>query len=231
MKKWLFLFFLVTLACRATAELSVFREPGAAYLADLFDEPLRLKVLQNAPIYFDAPMTRNLGVLGEGQSVEVQAVLDDNLRVVGKARQGQVSGWLPASYLEPLDADFISKLKQAALRKTQIDALIEKNEVAMGMTAEEVTKSLGKPPRTKQRQDADGTAEVWDYIRYERVPQQTTGYDTSGRYVTTTIYVKVPSGKLSVSFEDGLVSAVEQSEGTLQPGNKITIVVPPIVLR
>jgi len=222
-------FFLLTFG--AMAELSVFREPGAAYLADLFRKPLRLKVLQPAPIYFDAPMTRSLGVLAAGQSVEVQAVLDDTVRVLGKARQGQVSGWLPASYLEPLDPDFVTKLKAAALRKTQIDALIAKNEVAMGMTADEVTRSLGKPPKIKQRQDASGTSETWDYIRYERVPQQTSGYDSTGQWVTNTIYVKVPSGKLSVAFENGIVSAVEQSEGTLSSANKATIIVPPIELE
>ncbi|MEO7933512.1 MAG: hypothetical protein ABIT76_10175 [Chthoniobacterales bacterium] len=231
MKKLPALLFLLALTIYAPAEMSVFREPGAAYLADLFTKPLKLKVLKTAPIYYDAPMTRSLGVLQPGQLVEVQAVLEDNLRVVGKARQGQVAGWLPASYLEPLDPDFLVKVKQAAVRKTQIDALIEKNEVAMGMTADEVTRSLGKPPKTRQRQDASGSSEVWEYIRYERVPQQTTGYDSAGRYVTATIYVKVPNGKLIVSFENGLVSAVEQSEGTLQPGNKITIVAPPIIIR
>ena len=222
-------FFLLTLG--AVAQPSVFREPGAAYLADLFNKPLRLKVLKPAPIYFDAPMTRTLGVLPQGQLVEVQAILDDQLRVVGKARQGQVSGWLPASFLEPLDKDFQNKVKLAAARKVQIDALIERNEVAMGMTADEVTRSLGKPPKTKQRQDTSGVSEVWDYIRYERVPQQSTGYDNTGRLVTATVYVKVPNGRLSVSFKDGLVDAVEQSEGTLQAGNKVTIVAPPIVIH
>ncbi len=206
MKKLPALFFFFALTLAAPADLSVFREPGAAYLADLFNKPLRLKVLKPAPIYFDASMTRSLGVLAEGQVVEVQAVLEENLRVVGKARQGQVSGWLPASYLEPLDADFVDRLKQASVRKTQIDSLIEKNDVAMGMTADEVTRSLGKPQKTRQRQDASGNSEVWEYIRYQRVPQQTTGYDAAGRLVTATIYVKVPSGKLSVSFENELVS-------------------------
>lgn len=231
MKKFLAPVFFLFLVLHSPAEMSVFHEPGAAYLADLFNKPLKLKVLKPAPIYFDAPMTRNLGMLPEGQIVEVQAILDDELRVLGKARQGQVSGWLPSSYLEALDPDFVTKLKAAALRKTQIDALIEKNEVAMGMTNDEVTKSLGKPPQTKQRQDATGVSEVWDYIRYERVPQETTGYDTLGRLVTSVVYVKVPNGKLSISFANGIVSAVEQSEGTLQSGNKITVVAPPIVLR
>jgi hypothetical protein len=231
MKKILAPLFFFLLACSGSAEMSVFREPGAAYLADLFDKPLKLKVLRPAPIYFDAPMTRSLGVLAAGQIVEVQAVLDDNLRVFGKARQGQVSGWLPAAFLEPLDADFVVKLKAAAARKEQIDALIGKNEVAMGMTADEVTRSLGKPPKTQQRQDANGSSDTWEYVRYDRVPQQTTGYDAAGRLVTNTIYVKVPNGKLSVLFTNGLVSAVEQSEGNLQTGNRITIVAPPVVLH
>ncbi len=213
----------------ALADRSVFREPGAAYLEDLFNKPLKLKILRPTPIYFDVAMTRTLGILPVGQLVDVQAVLDNNLRVLGKARQGQVSGWVDSSNLEALDPDFVSKLKAAAVRKTQIDALIAKNEVAIGMTNDEVTRSIGKPPKTTQRQDASGTSEVWEYVRYQRVPQQTTGYDTSGHVVVTTIYVKVPTGKLSVCFENQLVSAIEQSEGTAT--GKVTIVAPPIIIQ
>ena len=50
--------------------------------------------------------------------------------------------------------------------------------------------------------------------RYTRVPQETTGYDRTGRLVTTTVYVKVPSGKLTVNFENSLVTALDQTEGT-----------------
>ncbi len=225
------LLLLALLTIDTVGQQTPFREPGAAYLADVLDKPFKIKVLQPAPIFFDAPMTRSLGVLGAGQLVEVQAVLDDTLRVVGKARQGQVSGWLLASQLEALEPDFVEKVKQAALRKTQIDALIEKNEVAMGMSAGEVIKSLGKPPKKSMRQDAGGVSEVWDYIRYERVPRQVPGYDSAGRLVNTTIYVKVPAGQLTVSFRDGLVKAVEQVEGQIDNVPSVLIVPPPIVIR
>jgi hypothetical protein len=50
-----------------------------------------------------------------------------------------------------------------------------------------------------------------EFVRYERVPQSATGYDTAGRLVTRTIYVKVPVGKLSVAFSNKPGQLLEQS--------------------
>ncbi|HEY5893262.1 MAG TPA: hypothetical protein VIT91_08535 [Chthoniobacterales bacterium] len=209
----------------AADKSSVFREPGATYLEDILDKPLRLKVPEDTTIYYDARLERGLGILAGGQFVEIQAILDDKVRVIGKARQGQVSGWLPAADLEKMNPDFVADLKKAGLRKAQVDAMIEKNEVAVGMTTDEVLESLGKPPKKSQRQDAQGVQELWEYVRYKRVPQQTVGYDDRGNYVTQIIYVKIPAGKLAITFEDGLVAAVDQTEGSLH--GRASIVVPP----
>jgi hypothetical protein len=130
--------------------------------------------------------------------------------------------------LGALKPDFIASLKKAAKRKDDVKDLIAHKEVAINMTPDEVKSSLGKASKTTSRVDATGQHDVWEYVRYEDVPQSTTGYDHYGNLVESTVMVKVPSGKLSVIFENNLVSAIEQTEGTLAKDNQAKILASPM---
>ena len=89
----------------------------------------------------------------------------------------------------------------------------------------------------------------WEYIKYTLVPQTTyfPGYGQTivkypgapkrpqtvivqggTGYYPNTIYVKVPVGTLKVSFKDGIVDALDQTEGTLAGGGQVSVVTPPI---
>ena len=206
---------------------AVFREKGAIYLEDILPKPVKVDVAADAPIYFDVDMERYLGILKKGQQVELQAVTDSVYRVRGMAQQGQVVGWVEPKYLGALRPDFLASLKKAAKRQEDVNALIARKQIAINMTPQEVAASLGKAAKTTSRLDASGQHDVWEYIRYEDVPQPTTGYDRYGNLVQTTIMVKVPAGKLSVIFENNLVSAIEQTEGTLARENETKIVTTP----
>jgi len=209
---------------------AVIREGSAIYLEDLLPKPVRLVTLADTPIYYKLDMQRYLGTLKKGQLVEVQAISDGNYRVRGIARQGQVAGWVEAKYLNPLKKEFVENLKQNAARKEAVQALITKKEVAINMTPDEVGLSLGKPTSTTSRLDAGGRADVWEYTRYELVPQASTGRDVYGNVVSTVIYVKVPVGKLSVTFANGLVSALEQSEGSHLRDARANVVQAPLAV-
>jgi hypothetical protein len=209
---------------------SVLREPGAVYLEDIVPKPVKLNVPADAPIYFDLAMSRYLGILKKGQLVELQAVTDYAYRVRGQAQQGQVAGWIEPKYLGALKPDFVDNLKKSAKRLEEVKALIARKEVAINMTPQEATASLGKAPAVTSRLDAAGRHDVWEYVRYEMVPQQTTGRDQFGNVYTYTIYVKVPVGKLSVIFDNGLVTAIEQSEGSLAKSAQVKIVAAPLEL-
>ena len=176
------------------------REEGAIYLEDLLPKPVRLATVADAPIYYKIDLGRYLGTLKKGQIVELQAVSDSAYRVRGLAQQGQVAGWVEPKSLNPLKKDFLENLKQNAARRDEVLALIAKNEVAINMTPEEVMQSLGKPAKKTSRLDAKGREETWEFVRYERVPQEIIGARPSGDLVKTIIYVKVPAGKLAVSF-------------------------------
>lgn len=226
-----FLIFAATLALLPMVQAGpVLREPGAIYLQDVVPKPVKLNVPDAAPIYFDLGMSRYLGMLKKGQFVELQAVTDYAYRVKGQAQQGQVAGWVEPKYLDALKADFLDNLKKSAARLEEVNALIARKEVAINMTPEEVIASLGKASKLISRLDAAGNHDVWEYIKYDLEPQQTTGRDQYGNIFTSTIYVKVPVGKLSVIFDNHLVTAIEQSEGSLAKSAQVKIVNAPFVL-
>lgn len=211
---------------------AVIREAGAIYLEEVVPRPVRITVQADAPIYYQSGLDRFLGVLRKGQQVELQAIGPEEqaYRVRGMAQQGQVAGWVDPKFLAPLKREFLEGIKQNAARQEEVRALIAKNEVAINMTPEEVMQALGKPGRKTSRLDANGRQDVWEFIRYERVPQQVQGYDRFGRLVVNTYYVKVPSGKLSVVLEKNLVVALEQTEGTLDGDARAKIITAPLVV-
>lgn len=208
----------------------VIRETGALYVEDFLEEPLRVEVVAEGPIYFDSALGRYLGQLAPRQKVEVQAFKEGIARVRGRARQGQVAGWVELGLLAPFPEGFVQGLEKAAERKKEIDALIREGEVALNMTEEEVRKSLGKPHRQSKRVDGDGEILVWEYVRYERVPRQVTRYDFLGRPYIDLVYVKEPVGERAVTFRDGLVTAVDETEGSLTRQWRERIVVEPLEL-
>ncbi len=209
----------------------ILREPGATYLDDFGVKNVKLAVLSDASVYSLLNQGRFLGIIGKGRPVELLAVGEKGLRVRGMAQQGQVSGWVDATVLTPLKPEFLESLRANAKRKAEVDALIAKNEVGLNMTHEEVAASLGKAQKKTSKLDAAGRKEVWEFIRYTRVPQDTTSYDREGRLVHSTVWVKVPAGKLSVTFDNSLVSALEQSEGTTEAPPVRVIPAPIIVLN
>ena len=190
----------------------------------------KVGVIGEAAGYSQITKGKCLGVLRRGTTAEVLAISDTALRVRGTAQQGGVAGWVPATGLTPLKADFVESVKKNAQRKADVDALIAKGEVALNMTHEEVTAALGRAQKKSSKLDAKGRQEVWEFIRYARIPQETTIQDVQGRPVITTVYVKVPAGKLSVTFQNNLVSSLEQSEGTTEVAAPTRLVPAPVVL-
>jgi hypothetical protein len=221
---------LAFLAGPASAASALPREPGGIYLEDMGIKPVKLIVIGEAAVYSQLSNGRYLGVLRKGTVAELVAVADGGLRVRGTAFQGGVVGWVNAAGLTPLKADFVEALKHNAKRKADVDAMIARREAALNMTHEEVLSALGRPQKKSSKLDAKGRQEVWEFIRYAMVPQETTGYDSAGRLVSTTVYVRVPAGKLAVTFENSLVASLEQTEGNTDVPGPIRLVPAPLVV-
>lgn len=206
----------------------IIREPGAIYLSDFDLKPIRLKVLEPAPASFSINGDQYGGTLRAGQNVELIAVTDTAYRVRGQAQQGQILGWVLPQYLQPLEPDFIASLKESEKRRILVEELIANNEAAIGMTTDEVHRSLGRPNKKSRKADKDGVSQVWEYVKYQLIPQTTYVNTPFGVTTTSTTYIKTPVGRLSVHFKDEIVESIEQSEGTVLTGNEVTVVPSPI---
>lgn len=206
------------------------REEGAIYLEDLAIKPVKLVTVGDAGVLSKPGDGRYLGTIRRGATVELLAVREGAFRVRGQAQQGGVAGWVDAKAIQTVKPEFLESLQQNAKRKAEVDALIERNEVALNMTPEEVTASLGKAQKKTSKLDAGGRKDVWEFVRYARVPQDVNGYDRYGRLVTNTIYVKVPAGKLTVTFDNNLVSGLEQTEGNTDVQAPIRLIPAPIAV-
>lgn len=237
-------------SCLANASSPIIREPGAIYLSDFNIKPMKLKVLEPAPAYFDTAQTRYAGTLRFPQLVQLEA-LDPNgfLRIRGNAQQGGIVAWVNPQFLEALPPTFAENLQKSEKRRIEVEALISQNEIAIGMTVDEVGRSLGKPQKKTNRADKSGTQQIWEYVKYQLIPQTTyvpvnnqtvITYSPNvnlpggaliqtapGGYAANTIYVKVPVGKLTVTFKDNIVESLDQSEGTTT-GGQVSVVIPPL---
>ncbi|MFA7344907.1 MAG: hypothetical protein WC003_11430 [Terrimicrobiaceae bacterium] len=236
-------------AYAATAATPIVREPGAIYLSDFGLKPAKLKVLAPAPASFDTAQTRYAGTLRFPQTVQVEGIGANGLiRIRGNAQQGGIVAWVSPQSLEPLPEKFVENLRKSETRRNEVEALVSRNEVAIGMTVDEVARSLGKPQKKTSRADKSGTQQIWEFIKYQIVPQTTyapvnnqtvityqkTTNSPGGTFVqnsqglaANTVYVKVPVGTLTVTFKDNIVEALDQSEGTTT-GGQVSVVIPPI---
>lgn len=206
-------------------------EPGTISIEGLLPKPVVVKVAHEAVIYYNADLQRPLGSMAPGTVVTLVALSDTAYRVRGRARHGDVAGWLRQADVISPDPDLHANLKKVHERQQKVRELIANKEVALGMTLEEVRESLGKPARASRKVTAFGREDTLEYATYDRVPQTVTGRDPFGRLVQSIVYVKVETGTLSVQFKDNIVEAIEEKQGNPLRGGGVKIVVPPIIVR
>jgi hypothetical protein len=233
----------------ANASPPIVREPGAIYLSDFGIQPIPLKVLEPAPAYFDTAQSRYAGTLRFPQTLQVEGIdVNGLLRIRGNAQQGGIAAWVSPQFLEPLPDKFVGNLRMSEARRIQVEALISQNEAAIGMTDEEIARSLGKPQKKTSRADKSGTQQIWEYVKYKLVPQTTyvpvnnqtviiyqptldrpsgTLIQNCPGYAANILYVKVPIGTLTVTFKNNIVESLDQSEGTTT-GGQVSVVIPPL---
>jgi hypothetical protein len=220
--------FVPALAQLSKNKSSLPQEPGTFSIEGLTPKPIVVRIQAEAPVYSTNKFDRAIGSFAPGMPVTVVSMSDTSYRVRGRARHGDVAGWVRQSDVLSADPKLADKLKKLFERTQQVAELIKNNQVALGMTSEEVQASLGKPSRKSAKINANGKEERLEYAIYEKVPQVTTGRDAFGQIVQTVVYVKVEVGTLSLSFKDGIVDQIEETKGNPLGNGGVKIIPLPI---
>lgn len=206
-------------------------EPGTLDVEDLLPKPVLLKILREAPVYSRATLEHALGSMAPGTQVKLVGLADQACRVRGRARHGDVSGWVRLADLQLPDPDLLANVRKLHDRQRQVEAMIAAKQVALGMTSEEVIASLGKPKRKSTKINTTGKEEKFEYVVYERVPQYTTGRDALGRLVQSVVYLKVETGNLAVTLKDNVVDSIEETKGNPLGNGGVQIVPGPFLFN
>jgi hypothetical protein len=205
-------------------------EPGAVSLEDILAKPLRAVVANESIIYYQSDLQRALGGMGRGTVVQLVAMKDAALfKVRGRAHHGDVAGWMRVQDLRFSDPTIPEKLKAFAERHKTVEELVQKHQIAIGMTADEVKASLGTPTRKSAKITADGREETLEYVVYKDLPQTVTGRDRFGNLVQSVVYVKTEVGRLSVLLKGIAVTEIQETQGNPLAGAAAKIVPAPIL--
>lgn len=204
-------------------------DPDVVYLDRTLKEPIHLKVIKEAPVYSDKEGRHRLGTLKAEQNVKLEAVTDKIYRVRGQGTRDGIAGWVAPWAFSSKDPQFVTHLKEFYERQIEVQALIEAKTVAVGMTLDEVSQSLGKPTKTSLRKTEKGQSGRWEFIDYEEIKHYITRIDpvSGAAYRQFSHTTQIEKSRTAVDFEDNVVTAVEESEDN--QGGKVRIVVPPLV--
>ena len=189
-------------------------EPGVVYLEQASVKPLELKVIREAPVFSDKEGKHQLGTLAANQVARIEAITDKVYRVRGMGTRGGIAGWVAPWAFSPNDPEFAAKLKQFYDRQIQVQELIAANQIACGMTMEEISRVLGKPTKTSSRKTEAGETALWEYVRYEEVKHYITRVDptTGTPYRQLSHITQEEKSRINVDFENQIATAIEESK-------------------
>ena len=155
-------------------------EKGVVYVEEFAPKGIKLKVEKPGWVYSTKQGGRKRGSLKVGINVELVSFTEKAYFVRGKRDNGiGVSGWVTPISFSSKDPKFVEKLKQVHARQLLVRELIEKKEVAIGMTPEEVSKIHTRPTKTKVKRTAKGQTTIWEFIKYETISHFNTVRDLS----------------------------------------------------
>jgi hypothetical protein len=214
---------------RAERKSLLDRDPDVIHLAEHVKKPIELTVVKAAAVFSDKNGKNRLGSLVADQVVVLEAMTDKAYKVRGQGARHGIAGWVGPHAFSSKDPDFVANLKKLHARQIEVQALIDEKQVAVGMTPEEVEKARGEPTKTRIKQTDKGRSGRWEYVDYEEVSHYITTRDpVSGQVYRQLSHVtREEKGKTVVEFEDGVVTALEESEQ--RPGTGVRVVVPPVI--
>ena len=200
-------------------------DPNVIYVADLVpvDEKVELTLTGPAHVYATKTGGRKLGALREG-TVELIGFDDRAVKVKG---QGKI-GWIKPSLLKAEKGNIQELLKTVYARQTEVKALIEKGEVALGMSRDEVCQVLGEPTKQTIRRTKEGLSGSMEFTEYEEIRhfQPVVSPNTGRLFRQFTHTTQEEKSKTIVEFENEVVTAIEESEQ--ENGGDVRVVIRPV---
>lgn len=196
-----------------------------------FDEkdPMVLLVVKPSTVFATKKGGRRLGAYPVDTKVKLLGMTDKGYMVKGKAKHSMVTGWVSPQNLASTDPKFIKNLKSHYKREMEIRELIAHQEIAIGMTVEEVGRSIGKPTKEESRVTKDGRSGKWEFAKGKEKKHYTNTVDPrTGQVFRRFSHVTFEeTEKLTVEFENDLVTAISSMKNNGVANVKI--VVPPII--
>ena len=206
-------------------------DPSVIYLNEHIDRRIQLLITKPATAYATKKGQRRLGVYPANTKVELIAITDKAYRVKGKASHAGVTGWVNPQLLASKDKDFIENLKKLYQRQILVKKLIANNEVAIGMTLDEVRKSIGNPTESEVKQTRTGESGKWDFVIVEEQKHYRTIFDqrTGSSFRQFTHVTKEEKERTTIEFENNTVTTVTRKR---HDGPAKTHIIPaPLVFR
>ena len=204
--------------------------PDVVYTEEFAPEGIKLKVEKPGWVFESKKGGRKYGALKVGTTVDLIHFTDKAYYVRGKRSNNEgVSGWVTPAAFSSKEPEFIKKLKEVHTRQLTVRELIANEEIALGMTPEEVELVLGEPTKTTLRRTKDGQTQVWEFVETIVQKHYATVRDpyTGALYRQYTHSTTEEKSKKVIEFENGFVTATEFSE---QKGrNRPKIVTAPII--
>ncbi|MFK7910952.1 MAG: hypothetical protein AB8F34_10195 [Akkermansiaceae bacterium] len=208
-------------------------DPDVIYLNEHIDRTITLLVVKPTTVYATkkGKKGRRLGAFKANTKVELLAMTDKAYRVKGQASHAGVIGWVNPNHLASKDKDFVSNLKKLYERQMIVKELIANKDVAIGMTLDEVSKSLGQPTETEIEQTREGQSGKWDYVITEEQKHYRliTDPHTGNVYRQLSHVTTEERSRTTVKFKDNLVISVTRKKNN-GPG-KIRIVPAPVIFH
>ncbi|MGC4014310.1 MAG: hypothetical protein QM755_07315 [Luteolibacter sp.] len=206
-------------------------EPGVVYFNDPAKRPIELTVIKEAPVFSDKEGNHRVGFLKVDQTVKLEAMTERAYYVRGQGTRDGIVGWVPPWAFSSKDPNFVENLKKLYARQIVVQKLIANHQVAVGMTVSEVGSSLGKPTKTDVRKTGKGETGRWEDIDYEDQKNYALVRDpyTGNVFRQLVSVTRIEKGKTSVEFDNGFVSAIEESENNRRGAGDVRLIVPPVV--
>lgn len=205
-------------------------DPEVVYREEITTENVKFRIKEEFPVYLTRYGKQKVGTSKVGTICELIGFDERAFKIKGEAKHSRITGWISPHALECHDSQFKEHFQKLYERKMLVKELIEKQELAIGMTPIEVEQVLGLPSKTSVKTTAKGTSGLYEYI--ETVEKR--HFDTirdlnSGQFLRTYSHTTEElKSRIGVEFVDDAVSAIEKDEDNSVEGRVMRIVAAPI---